>query len=374
MRKRNGKIELMRFLFCVSIVIYHINKSMWGRKKVLFWRFTPARNGFIGVEFFFVVSGFLLAQTIYRHYGCGAPSVHRERETVQAQPIADETLHFLWRKIKGLLPYHFFYSFLMLLLMIPSLDTKLLVKRVISYIPGLFFLYGTGLSSSFFLNIEWYLSCMLIAFAIIYPLCRKYYINFTHLFGPLFALMLLGYLSLNIGSLGGVKLVSGLTRHCTNRALAEITLGTTCFEISRWLKGKTFSTPQRLLFSLTEAGCYFCTFVYIYTNLKNQQYDFYILLLLCVAVTISFSQCGLLGTCTLFENRVCDYLGAISMPIFLFQVIPIYFASVWMTEMAEPKRFGLTLVAVLAGAILTYHLWLAVERALARRKTKAARS
>ena len=63
--KKNGLIELMRFVFASIIIIFHVNKDLWNREIVLFrlggFRFTPAQNGTIGVDFFFLVSGALLA-------------------------------------------------------------------------------------------------------------------------------------------------------------------------------------------------------------------------------------------------------------------------------------------------------------------------
>lgn len=46
-KKRNGNIEILRFLFCIGIVLFHA----WVNPR-----------GFIGVEFFFIVTGFFLAK------------------------------------------------------------------------------------------------------------------------------------------------------------------------------------------------------------------------------------------------------------------------------------------------------------------------
>ena len=70
MKQRNATIELMRFLFASSIILFHIAGTLWDRKLILFsseeFKLTFFRNGYIGVEFFFLVSGFLMAKSIYR--------------------------------------------------------------------------------------------------------------------------------------------------------------------------------------------------------------------------------------------------------------------------------------------------------------------
>lgn len=67
MKQRNATIELMRFLFASSIILFHIAGTLWDRKLILFsgeeFKLTLFRNGYIGVEFFFLVSGFLMAKS-----------------------------------------------------------------------------------------------------------------------------------------------------------------------------------------------------------------------------------------------------------------------------------------------------------------------
>ena len=50
-KARNGNIELLRFVFCVGVVLFHA------------WY---VRRGYIGVEFFFIVTGYFLAEKICR--------------------------------------------------------------------------------------------------------------------------------------------------------------------------------------------------------------------------------------------------------------------------------------------------------------------
>ena len=52
--KRNGAIDLLKFLFSLMIVIYH-GRLFANAENPLF------RAGKIGVEFFFIVSGYLMA-------------------------------------------------------------------------------------------------------------------------------------------------------------------------------------------------------------------------------------------------------------------------------------------------------------------------
>lgn len=71
---RNGNIDLMRFVFCLIIILYHINNRLdlnppFGLSEKYF---SFCGEGRIGVEFFFVVSGYLLAVTAKKNYSTTA--------------------------------------------------------------------------------------------------------------------------------------------------------------------------------------------------------------------------------------------------------------------------------------------------------------
>ncbi len=67
---RNGNIDLMRFVFCLIIILYQINNRLdlnppFGLSEKYF---SFCGEGRIGVEFFFIVSGYLLAVTAKKNY------------------------------------------------------------------------------------------------------------------------------------------------------------------------------------------------------------------------------------------------------------------------------------------------------------------
>lgn len=64
--KKNGTIELLRFIFCMDILLFHIEKYIFGEpslKNGIHVAFFP--HGAIGVEFFFLLSGCLMAKSIF---------------------------------------------------------------------------------------------------------------------------------------------------------------------------------------------------------------------------------------------------------------------------------------------------------------------
>lgn len=64
MKKRNGSIELYRFLFALVIMVRHIKPLFVSNGyNRLFGR------GALGVEFFFIVSGYLMAKNAAARQG-----------------------------------------------------------------------------------------------------------------------------------------------------------------------------------------------------------------------------------------------------------------------------------------------------------------
>ena len=84
--KRNGKIEFLRFVFCCVVMIFHGKSCMNdGTIEIMF-------SGRLGVEFFFLVSGFLMAVSL-------------ERVTCFSElSVAKETGRFIVKKAKSLYP------------------------------------------------------------------------------------------------------------------------------------------------------------------------------------------------------------------------------------------------------------------------------
>ena len=77
---------------------------------------------------------------------------------------------------------------------------------------------------------------MLIAMAVLYPICRKFYFSFTSLFGLLLGILMTGALIQLNGNLAGTgQDWWAITFACNFRALGEIALGTVCYEASRRL-------------------------------------------------------------------------------------------------------------------------------------------
>ena len=84
-KNRNGKLELLRFLFSVIVMLLHAG-NIPGFENRLF------KTGAFSVEFFFLISGYLMMG-----------SIERSMTYPQQESIGKETFRFLRKKSSGYL-------------------------------------------------------------------------------------------------------------------------------------------------------------------------------------------------------------------------------------------------------------------------------
>lgn len=319
MAKKNGKIELLRFVFAVSVVLYHCQRHYMDiPKERIDLAFFP--GGYIGVEFFFLLAGFLMAKSISK------------KDSAQTYDLGLETVQFTWRKIKAILPWHFAAFGIMFAgrAILERCSFLEMCRDFLEMLPNLFLFDKAGFNFGNLNRVEWYITCMIFGVMILYPVCRRYYSMFVHVFAPVGGLLLLGYLAENFGSFSNVNRWNGFIFVCMIRAVAEISLGAVSFEISRALEKTELSAMKRKILTAAEIGCYLSAFCYIVSTMPHK-YEIYVLLVLMIAIALTFS--GKVYGNEIFNNPWCYFLGKASLPIYLSQVLPLDFVEkylVWL--------------------------------------------
>lgn len=291
---RNGKVDFLKFIFSLVIVVHH-GRYVVGTRDELF-----LYGGSFAVEFFFLVSGYLLMGSI---------------DKLQTAPnnIGTETRRFIVRKYSSFCPEIFVSHIIALLFYYYANDTHFLKLLILSGYDGVL-LGMTGIRVISINPSVWYISSMLLCMAIIYPMIRKYPNFSVNLFLPLTSLLILGWFCGNERSPRSPTEWIGWTYRGNLRAFAELSVGVCCYKFCALLKKYEFTTLGKWILTIVEYMCYILLLWYMYCQRASRQDYFYILVYV-VAIIITFSEKTV--DIELFNNRLCHFLGKYSFCLFL---------------------------------------------------------
>ncbi len=354
--KRNGVVDLMRFVFCMIIVIYH-SRNLGGNtvNNTLF-----ADAGYICVEFFFLVSGFLMAKSAM---------------TMQdaSQGIGVETVKFLWRKIRPVIPFYLLAVFFSYSRQIFANDFSF-IETVENFMMGIWdltFLRVSGIKTFGLIRATWYLSAMYLAMLILFPMLRKWKKNFIYIIAPLLSIFLMGYLSQTCDNLNQYINNWNLVFPGMIRAIAELSLGCICYAVCEKIKSLRFTTFSRILITFVQVAGYGLTILCMHL-LPCKQFDFVLVAILAVCVTLSFSGQGIAAS--FFTGRVYPWLGKMSLIIYLNHMwIKDSLASLLPASLGYWTLLGICIVCVVAVSLCSLFFVNFVEKLFAKHGAKIRR-
>lgn len=219
--QKNGKIEVLRFIFAIIIVLHH-SRNLVGDDKCLFL------GGSLAVEFFFIVSGYLMMASIEK--------IQKVNPCPDA--LGKETAGFLLRKVKGLYP-EIIIAWLLGFGFIQAVSGSGLRKICEEFLLRfweMFLLSMTGIGKTGTNGVVWYISSMLLCMALLYPLIRKWPDMMLNLAVPAAMFLSFGYLFQTFGEPRNPQMWIGFMYKGTLRGFAEICLGIICYRVAKWYK------------------------------------------------------------------------------------------------------------------------------------------
>ncbi len=291
-KKRNGKIDFLKFLFAIIVLIHH-TRYVVGDKKSLFL------GGSLAVEFYFLVSGYLMMAGIQKL---------QERKL----SLGAETGAFLWKKYKSFCP-EIIISYIIAFAVTYLSGKTGFFKLLVTSFSDVLLIGMTGLRIKTVNGAIWYLSSMLLSMAILYPLLRKFGDTALHIIIPIGSLVLLGWFCGSGDSPRNPTSWIGWTYRGNLRALAELGIGVCLYPLVEKLKKVDFTVFGRILLTLAEYACYAGVILYMYFE-KATRMDYFFILLLALGLLISFSQKGI--DTAVFNGRF-SWLGRYSFSVYL---------------------------------------------------------
>ncbi len=348
MKARNGTIDFLKFIFSVIILMFHGFLYLQDGQQA------HLTNGAKPVEFFFLMSGYLMAASASK---------------IPQGDIGTHTFQFMKKKVAGLLP-NYYVAFCLAFCAIGYFSFESLndvVHHLIQSIPELLFITQTGIVWQYFNDPVWYISAMLLSMLIIYPLILKYRNTFYYVIAPVIFLTIVGMLFAEYGKLakpfepGPFGIIRGLYR-----GFFEITGGCMCYKAAESLKQFRFTKPMTIFFAIAEWSLYLAAILYMeYSSASS--YDFVLVFVLMIAITLTASQVNPFDR--IFDKKVFYWLGEYSFSLylghfFLIRVRKDLFPSAW----GFSKVFFVYLiVAICLGLFIHYvskglRLWFAKNK------------
>ncbi|MCI8855587.1 MAG: acyltransferase [Clostridiaceae bacterium] len=299
---RNSEIELLRFLFACGIVLCHY---------AAVYDFSFFSRGAIGVEYFFLLSGLLMARSA------------RKIVTIKdSKSTGAASWDFLKKKILAFYPYYLFGMLFSFLFVRTVLRGQVNIQTLIELLNGIPQYLMLEMSGAYVDGIaaisgRWYLSSMLLAMAILFPVFIRLDRHTARILFILIGIFGLGYLKQNYNGIMENYVWNGFAGLGLIRGISEIALGTICFDAAQWISNIRFTLLGKLLVTSVKICCYLSAFLYGNNILMID--PLIVLFLLMAAVTLSYSRCGwMVDDIPVFSCS--GTLGKISLPLYIMHV------------------------------------------------------
>lgn len=346
---RNGEIEILRFLFSATVVFYH---SKYLTNRTVF----SSGKGYFAVEFFFLLSGYLMMA-----------SVRRREKAGESQNLGRETVSFIRKKISSLYPevaVAWVFAAAVFALTFDNSFVKFIRWALDCFINDVLLLKMTGITvMNSFNGVLWYVSTMLICMMLLYPLLRKYPDVMTHCLLPVICTLIIGYLFINYDTLSSSYSWVKFTYKGNLRGFSELGLGAVLYEITQWLRKVSLKKGSRAVLMVAKWGAYLIIFYWMF-NPKNYL-ERICFLLLCAALVLTFSErCP---DTEWYNHKVSYFLGRFSLPLYLSHQFYAFNLDALMPDAGTETLFLAYIVCSLATAAAVMVLSRGIRRILANR-------
>lgn len=337
LNKQNYYIDFLKFVFSLIIVFFHT----WIFNGVFHTGYF--NRGYYAVDFYFIVTGYLLFDSVYRKYW---------KKNIKDSELGKNTFKFVFSKIKGLLPYiglSFILGFIFTYLcgLIKNFNfSSFLSNNVIAEVLQLSFLEG-----NYSINTPiWYISVMIVVLFITFPLLVKYKDNYIYFIGipiVLFSIGLTNYLGININAPTEAKFIfiNGFYK-----GLIFINLGVISYVLSRWIEKLKITKNYKIILTIFETLGYIFLILAMHYHLCDS-YLYGIGFTILVALTFS-NQTLVSG---LFKSSNWKKLGKFGFVLYLNNYYFINFIKSYY-HYSYRNLVIIYLIHVLVVSILSYIL------------------
>lgn len=343
MNTKNNSIVLWRIIFGYLIMIFHFDN-----KYAISQHFGLALGWYIGVEFFFIVSGYLL----YANLDVLA-------EKYRSGPA------YLWYRYRKIYPCYlvsFILCFVFLFLTEKDFSIFNMIKALSNHFFEVFALQGIGLDErwTYINNTGWFISILFICDFLIYHCLVKWRDTFVNFVAPIIIIVSFSFLYRNMHGIGGAVQTTGFYENwALMRGLADMCLGILAVRFNSVLAGvknrKALKTAGILGF-LFVIGC----------SMKygNSTSDFLYALILTASVAIGF----LPSDSRIYEKKwILSWSG---LTLYLYLLHDVFRTSIFPAYLGIPAEIPLRFAYLLLYLIVVTGFSIALRLAHDRLRGK----
>lgn len=320
--KRNYTIEFYRFITIILIAIFHFGIQYTGK-------FHWPKGGYLGVEFFFILSGFFLMKEANKN------------EKIKEKSYSKLSVNFLLNKLKRLYPDYLLIILIFLFCDIFK-DRLFSVKYIFSWLYKsmweLLFLHDFGIPNIYMsVTSTWFLSSLVINSYLIYYLIIKNKDLFVGFIAPITVILIYAYASRRYGSLSIQAEYSGIFYGALLRSWADICMGVLTYNfysfVDKYLEHEKNINEQKykkIIFLLNFIELYMIISCLYIINIGFKLDDFNIIIPFVVIIVLSFLNVTVISK--LLNKKIFKLLGEISYPIYLNHllistILTVYFPN-----------------------------------------------
>lgn len=351
MKKQNQYLNVIKFLFSIVIILYHGgyyfgNGGLW------------MSGGYIVVEGFFMISGYLMMASISRM---------KEGEELS-------TPAFVFRKYKAIFPILLSSALISAFVYARSYMVDNNMELFYRALPLAFFelvpLQVAGFDGFWLSGVSWYLSAMLIASAILYPLACRWRKKYTQMICPVAVVLIYGFLCTNYHALNVPNSWHmGLFNTGLLRGLAGLAAGSILWSLLERGEEKPITMKARVFYTVLEVAGFFHLF-YTMRHYPSSSLDFVMVPLMFGLLYIGISGRSLFS---LLWNRLkLGWLGTISTVVYLNHHYWCVYLNKFYPGYYSKGQFLIRYLALVAvSSTLVWLLKLAVDAIIRRFRRKA---
>lgn len=288
-------LDFLKFVFAVLIVLFHSRMLTACSENWI------VVNGRIGVEFFFMVSGYLMCVSC---------------EKSEQGNIGIDTWQFMWKKVRRLMPNFIIAWFIMFCVYHYNAgitETSKIFINFVRSVPELLLIKNSGIRFPSYNGPTWYLSAMLLNMLVLYPLLKKLK-DLFYVLALALMLFILGNFYQEFGTLSDLESWNGWFLKGTIRGTAGLLGGTLCYKMSALLRSNKYTNCGKICFMLIEWFSYIVAII-LCCLYPPSRLDYLIFALFMVGITITCSNISF--DAVVFQHEIFTWLGTFSFSLYL---------------------------------------------------------